>query len=173
MNRQLKCLMQAEPFKHMQISIMLRMFAHALDVEAPRCPRTSADALRVFAVFTMNCAQAATALGYTCAEPLREALYQEALKCGRVIRALPIARKLDAFELVQILYRNIEIFLDGTLPGEIHIAPCYFSQYYSPRECWFMSGFDQGIIEGITGTGTLAFTSCITEGAPCCRATFS
>lgn len=157
----------------MQIGIMLRLFAKALDVKAPRCPNTSTDALRIFAVFTMNCAQAATSEGFESAVPLRDKLHREALKCGRVVRALPIARKLDAFELVQVLYRNIGIRLDGALPGEIRIASCYFSQYYTPHECWFMSGFDQGIIEGITGTGTLAFSSCITEGAPCCRATFS
>ena len=173
MNRQLKRIMESEPFRRTQTRIMLHLFARALDVEAPRCPNTSTDALKVFAVFTMNCAQAATSHGFESANPLRNELYREALKCGQVIRALPIVRKLDALELVQVLYRNIGIRLDGTLPGEIRIAPCYFSRYYTPRECWFMSGFDQGIIEGITGTGTLAFASCITEGAPCCRATFS
>lgn len=35
-----------------------------------------------------------------------------------------------------------------------------------------MSAFDRGIIEGITGAGTLVFRERLIEVAPCCRAHF-
>lgn len=170
MNEHMRALVESSGFRTLQIAIMLDTFARALRVEPPRLPAHPANALRVFAVFTADCAQAATLPGNGGDAPLQEALYREALELGQHIRRLPVLRDADPFELVQMLYRNIGISMNGALPGEIEIPRCYFAQHYSPRECRFMSAFDRGIIEGITGGGVFAFTERITEGAPCCRA---
>lgn len=170
MNEQVKALVESSWFRTLQVAIMLDTFARALDVEPPRLPAQPASALHVFALFTAGCAQAATLPGSGGEIPLQEALYHEALKLGQRIRRLPVLRDAEPFELVQALYRNIEIDMSGSLPGEVEIPHCYFTQHYGPRECRFMSAFDRGIIEGVTGGNAFTFTARITEGEPCCHA---
>jgi hypothetical protein len=57
--------------------------------------------------------------------------------------------------------------------GEVTIARCYFSSYYSPQVCRLMSAMDQGLFAGLSGGGRLIFMTRITEGYDHCQAQFT
>ena len=62
--------------------------------------------------------------------------------------------------------------MNGTIPGEITVSSCYFSKFYTPKQCALMSYVDSGIIAGLCGGGNLRFTERITEGCGRCTAVF-
>ena len=64
---------------------------------------------------------------------------------------------------------HIELTADES--GGLKFGPCFFSERYTPEDCWFMSAFDEGFLCGIMGIeGSLCFNCRLTEGAACCRA---
>lgn len=78
----------------------------------------------------------------------------------------------DVMAIARMLYRILEIDLQGDAQGEIVIHRCYFSNFYSAEACQLMSAMDRGLFAGLSNGGELTFTSRITEGQPCCRAHF-
>lgn len=125
--------------------------------------RTEEQALREYAAFTI------ASMMRDEADPAQ--LYREAYRAGRRIRRLSgLTEKEDLERLVFYLYKNIRITMTGGLPGQITVADCYFSQYYTPVQCAVMSNVDAGIITGICGGETLVFSERITEGCGRCRA---
>ena len=67
--------------------------------------------------------------------------------------------------------RNFGIELTADESGGLKFGPCFFSERYTPEDCWFMSVFDEGFLCGIMGIeGSLCFNCRLTEGAACCRA---
>ena len=100
-------------------------------------------------------------------------LFREAYRTGRSLRILTGFRENEDLQrLVFYLYRNIRIRMKGTLPGSVRVSTCYFSLLYSPPMCALMSQADSGIVSGLFGGGTLAFTERITEGCGECWACF-
>ena len=72
---------------------------------------------------------------------------------------------------VRFLYSGIGIELTADESGGLKFGPCFFSERYTPEDCWFMSAFDEGFLCGIMGIeGSLCFNCRLTEGAACCRA---
>ncbi|ACV23390.1 hypothetical protein Shel_23810 [Slackia heliotrinireducens DSM 20476] len=155
----------------MQLRCMTRLFAKAVGAQAPGLSNMDADGmLHAFTSFTVQ--ETARLAGTEAGDAARADLRRRAYNLGRRLAAMPPFSGIDRFELVQALYRNIDITLEGALPGQITMCPCSFSTYYAPSACLFMSAFDEGIMAGIVGEGALTFSCRITEGAPCCTAAF-
>ena len=72
----------------------------------------------------------------------------------------------------RILYRVIGIDFQGTGEGEMIINHCFFSKLYSSQVCQVISSLDQGVFVGLSGGRQLVFSQRITEGQPCCKASF-
>ena len=76
-------------------------------------------------------------------------------------------------DIGRVLYRILDIDLQGDARGEVVISRCYFSRFYSGEVCRLMSAMDRGLFAGLSNGGELTFSSRITEGQPCCRAHFA
>ena len=93
---------------------------------------------------------------------------------GRRLRRLTdFTDSRDAERLIFYLYRNLQIDMDGHLPGEITVRKCYFSGFYAPEQCALMSSVDSGVMSGLLGGGTLTFSKRITEGHKTCASCFT
>ena len=101
-------------------------------------------------------------------------LYRYAFAAGRRIRTLTgFTEREDLERLVFYLYRNINIVMSGSIPGEIRVSACFFSRYYTKRMCALMSNLDSGIAAGVCGRkfgSRLLFNARITEGDGRCLA---
>ncbi len=131
------------------------------------------EGLAAYAKYSRRCMErfAAGANVFPGADAAR--VYEEARALGERVRRLSgLTDPEDLRRLVFLLYRNIGITMQGSLPGEIVISRCYFSDFYTPDQCALMSRTDAGIISGIMGGGTLQFQQRITEGCSCCHAQF-
>ena len=183
-----------------QLQILLDTTARGFGVKSRRIAHLSAEeALRAYAEFTVQCVetcmgsrpgraaqverlssareQAADRTWSDAREEKRAAarrLYREAYRTGsRIRRITGLAESRDTARLVFYLYRNLQISMEGQIPGEIHVADCYFSRMYTPTQCAVMSLVDSGIIAGLCGGGKLKFTERITEGCGRCTACFT
>ncbi len=129
------------------------------------CRPGKTNALSAYASFTEECTRMQDA------DPVR--LYRYAFRLGSRIRQLTgFTAKEDLQELVFWLYNNIGITMQGDIPGELAVSSCFFSRFYTPRQCRLMSAMDAGITAGICGGGKLCFTRRLTEGCETCRACF-
>lgn len=107
-------------------------------------------------------------------EALLARMRREAFQVGRRLRRLFCIRtQARAERLIFRLYDNIGIDMSGTIPGSICVRKCYFCRHYSPEVCLAASTLDEGIISGIAGDGTLAFSQRLTDGCDCCMALFT
>ncbi|MBQ9033782.1 MAG: hypothetical protein IJ107_03850 [Lachnospiraceae bacterium] len=134
------------------------------------CRGTKKACLREYQRYTVSCLQNRS--GQELAA-LRKAMYRKAFAAGRMLGKLPgMTNDAARTRLIRLLYRNIDIEIVGTMPGEITIPRCSFSRCYTPQMCAVMSGMDAGIICGIFGGGSLTFTRRLTEGCPACQAVY-
>lgn len=102
---------------------------------------------------------------------LQAEIYRRASRMGRLLRGLTFClNDKGRTRLIFALYRGIRIDMVGTLPENIQVTSCFFSQYYTPGMCALISAMDDGIVSGIMGGGKLIFNQRITEGCTCCRA---
>lgn len=149
-----------------QLQFLLNVTARAFDVPGIRIWYLPYErALREYAVFTKNCMQLCRA------NPRR--LYRSAYALGHRIRYISgFTDRRDLQQLVFFLYRNIHVTMNGTIPGELTVSSCYFSRFYTPKQCALMSFVDSGIIAGLCGGGNLKFIERITEGCERCTAVF-
>ena len=154
-----------------ETAVIMGVFADAFDVEPPALATLSADeALDAFREFTAACMEAAledeqVAAGY------RTRLRTGGLALGSQLCAALHVRAASAFPFAQFVYRGIGIELSADETGGLRFGPCFFSQRYTPEDCWFMSAFDEGFMCGIMGiNGELCFDCRLTEGAACCCA---
>ncbi|MFB3853856.1 MAG: hypothetical protein ACE148_08540 [Vicinamibacterales bacterium] len=108
-------------------------------------------------------------------EPVRDRLREGAREMGRSARRiLGVSSARDVMRALRVLYSAVGIDFEGSAPtGDATIHRCAFSSEYAPATCRFMAALDEGMAEGISGGSRLVFTSRMTEGAPCCRATLS
>lgn len=151
-------------FSRIEMQILLNLTAEIFERPAKTVwIYPSRMALRKYAEFTVNCMNSKPA------DP--EVLYAKSYRLGSRIRKITgFTGSRDIEHLVFWLYRNINIAMSGSLPGTVTVSGCYFSRYYTPRQCALMSYVDSGIVSGIAGRGELIFTQRITEGSDCCMA---
>ncbi len=133
----------------------------------------SAGCLAEYARFTQahagQCLRDGHALG-----AIEQRLYRNSFELGRLnARWFRPARTQDVMAVGRVLYRILDIDLQGDAGGDIVIRRCYFSRYYSPEVCRLMSAMDRGLFAGLSNGGELYFSGRITEGQPCCRAHFA
>lgn len=159
--------------KKAQLYFLFKITAEAFDCAKPALGKVSyQDALREFARFTREQAEKTLREGKN-PEAVKNTLYRNAFRLGAKIRkVLCLSAPADVMDLCRLLYKNIGIELEGSLPGEITMKSCYFSAFYSGVVCQFISALDEGIIAGLLGGGKLQFEQRLTEGRPCCRAFF-
>lgn len=155
-------------------SLLKRLFratAAGFQSPAPAVDSSSFDELlRRYAVFTRQLAEAALQSGGDIPQ-LKRRLYQQAFSLGAMVRKWAgIRSTAEAVEAGRILYRAIEIDLQGDARGNLTIRRCYFSQYYSCQVCGLISALDDGLFAGLSGGGRLSFSQRLTDGSPCCRA---
>ena len=133
--------------RKVEVAAILGVFAKAFDVDPPALEdRPVEECLPVFREFT-------------------------AAWIGSQLRSTLNVRASSSFAFAQFLYRGIGIELTADESGGLKFGPCFFSERYTPEDCWFMSAFDEGFLCGIMGIeGSLCFNCRLTEGAACCRA---
>jgi hypothetical protein len=101
------------------------------------------------------------------------ALRRNAFQVGLKFRKLfGVTTRKDVMAAARVLYRMIGIDFHGTTEGEITISRCGFGRFYSVRTCRVMASFDEGVLAGLAGDGSLEFTGRLTEGDPNCEAHF-
>lgn len=153
-------------FSRTQLQILLNATARAFEVPGKQIWHFPyRRALKEYAVFTERCMR----LHHVDSQRL----YREAYALGsRVQQLTGFTDSGDLRRLAFFLYRNIDIHMDGSIPGEVTVSSCYFSRFYTPEQCALMSYMDSGIIAGLWGGGHLTFTERITEGYETCTADF-
>lgn len=105
---------------------------------------------------------------------LEQRLYDNAVELGRRQGQWLRPRTMqDVMAIGRVLYRILDIDLQGDARGDMVISRCYFSRFYSAEVCRLISAMDRGLFAGLSNGGELTFTARITEGQPCCRAHFS
>ncbi len=102
------------------------------------------------------------------------AMRRNAYQLGLKFRTLfGVRTRDDAMAAARLLYGILGIDFCGSRNGDITIAHCAFASCYSAGTCRVMSAFDEGVLAGLAGDGTLTFTERLTEGQPSCRARFA
>ena len=155
--------------RSLQCQILLNMTARAFGVPGRGIwMYAPGRALHEYMRFTVQCMEHSSDSSL---RPVR--LFRESYRVGDCIRAVSgFTDREDLQRLVFYLYRNIGIYLRGVIPGSLAFTECYFSRFYTPRQCHLMSYMDSGLIAGLFGGGHLTFTGRITEGCSVCSAGF-
>ncbi|HNW59936.1 MAG TPA: hypothetical protein PKI62_09700 [bacterium] len=154
-----------------ELEQLAALTAAAFGVAAPEFSGLgAAEALACYARFTRESAM--DALAQRRGLPALEARLGEAARAygARWRRRFSVTTPAEAMQAARVLYRAIGIDFRGTAEGMIEISSCYFSRFYAPEICRMISALDAGVLAGLAGGGTLAFSQRITEGHPCCRA---
>ncbi|MBP5277884.1 MAG: hypothetical protein J6Z18_05285 [Prevotella sp.] len=156
-------------FRKIELQLLMNITARALGKPPKRLWTLSNDqALQSYAEYTRD------NLREPVGEPLLRRMNDEAWRMGVLLRRLFFLRSPErSRRFIISLYRNINIELEGQMPGNLCFKHCFFSRYYSPATCLAASALDEGIIRGIVGEGQLLFQQRITEGCACCKATFT
>lgn len=157
-----------------KIGELLRLTGRAFGVPAPSVEGLSLGGMRrVYAEFSRALADRALGRPEEL-EAVGRRLFDEAERLGREIRAeLRVASPREVMAAARILYRGLDIDLSGEPGGAIVVRRCSFSRTYTAGVCRLISRLDAGLLAGLAGGGELEFTERLTEGAGCCRATFS
>ena len=157
-----------------KLAELARLTARAFDTAPPRMEGLSLGEMRrLYAEFTRERAERALRSPAGPAA-VRQRLFDEARLLGRdIARELRVSTRREVMAAARILYRGLEIDLEGDAGGEIIVRRCSFSLLYSPEVCRLMSGLDGGVLAGLAGGGQLEFNERLTEGGGCCRAHFT
>lgn len=152
---------------------LLTLTAEAFGSPVPdiRC-NTVSEFLESYAVFTSGMAEAWIGAGKQ-ETLLRERLCNSGFSFGAGFRRMLRVRSgSEVMRAARLLYSVLGIEMDCEDHGSITIRRCFFARYYSPETCRLISALDEGVLSGLAGGGSLAFTGRITEGSPTCRASF-
>ncbi len=141
-------------------------FEHPLPILVGFSPE---ECLRQFAIFTRDGAQ--NAIERREELSLKSRLYQATFQLGQKLRGdFKIRSIKEPMEMSEIIYKILGIDLKGDRTGNILIARCFFSHYYSGEVCRVISSLDEGLLAGLSGGLQLNFSRRITEGSDCCQA---
>ncbi len=160
--------------RSLETVVLLRAFGKAFGVEIPSLRGLSPDdALMVYREFTAACMEMALE-DKRLTSVFRPRLGTEARRLGRAVRMLVPFPRSNAFAVARYFYRGIGIGLHVQDDGALRFCPCLFAERYTPADCWFMSAFDEGFLQGLLGHeySSLVFSRRLTEGAPHCIARF-
>jgi len=148
---------------------LFRLTAEAFGAPMPDIRRLShRETLHAYAIFTRDQALRA---GDGDQDSLKRRLFERAYSLGSGLRKqLNIVTAKESLSAARLLYRAIGIDFRANGPGELMIAQCYFSKFYSGQVCRLISSLDEGLIAGLSGGGQLTFNTRITEGYSCCLA---
>jgi hypothetical protein len=163
-----------EYVKKMALTQLFNSTAAAFEAEVPQLAGlTSAECLAQYARFAQTQAEQRLRDGRE-VEAVAQRLYRNAVEMGRLhSKWLRPGTLQDVMDIGRVLYRILDIDLQGDVRGEVVINRCYFSRFYSAEVCRLMSAMDRGLFAGLSNGGELTFSSRITEGQPCCRAHFT
>lgn len=164
-------LIRSAAFKRIQLKLMAELLSRATGEKAPALRGCHEQRLADFARFSARCAQHALEQADG-GRALGRAVRAQAFGLGQQLGSLPIFRSADPLDILQGLYANINIELIGKASGEMRMTRCMFADYYQASECAFMAHFDEGVMAGLLGDGSLSFHQRISEGALCCCALF-
>jgi hypothetical protein len=157
-----------------KLAELVRSTARAFDTAPPSLEGLSLGEMRrLYAGFSREMAE--RALGDPAgAEAVRRRLFDEAFRLGRDLRReLGVSTPRDVMAAARILYRGLDIDLEGGPAGDIVVRRCAFSRHYTTEVCRLMSSLDAGVLAGLAGGGELEFTERLTEGSSRCRARFT
>lgn len=157
-----------------KLAELVRLTARAFDVAPPSLDGLSLGEMRrLYAGFSREMAERALSdPGGPAAA--RRRLFDEALRLGRDLgRELGVSTPRDVMAAARVLYRGLDIDLEGGPAGDIVVRRCSFSRHYSAAVCRLMSSLDAGILAGLAGGGELEFSERLTEGSVRCRARFT
>ncbi len=157
--------------KKMALTELFEATADAFEADVPPLAGLASQAaLAQYAQFARSRAEERLRDGREI-EVVRQRMYRNAFAMGQRQRALfrPGSAQ-DVMAVGRLLYRILDIDLQGDQQGEVVIRRCYFSTFYSPDVCRLMSAMDRGLFAGLSNGGQLTFSSRITEGEPCCLA---
>jgi hypothetical protein len=159
------------PFARRRLDQLIAVTADAFQSPAPDVRGLSyRESLRVFAVFSRDCAEACLGLPDGAAA-VRSRLFGAAQTIGQDLRReFRVATEHEVASALRISYKAIGVKFEGAGFGEVVIPRCLFSSYYSGPVCRVMQALDQGLASGLSSGGRLTFASRITEGSPRCRA---
>ena len=155
-------------FRKIELQLLMNLTARALDKPTLRIWTLPNDkALQMYAEYTYK------HFPYNPDKFLWQRMNDEAYRMGKRLRKIfHLHKPADITRFTFLLYRNIGIQMEGSIPGKICVTKCYFSSHYTPAICQVASALDDGIIKGIAGGGKLQFQQRITEGCKYCLATF-
>lgn len=163
-----------EYLRRRRLADLAAVTAGAFGCPAPDLGGLSGDErLRRYAEFTRARVDEAIAGGRDL--PLiRGRLHAGAFRIGSELRRqLRITTMADAMAAARVLYRGLGIDFRGTPAGDVLVARCFFSDFYSGDVCRVIAALDDGFLAGLAGGGRLVFLRRITEGHDHCRACFT
>ena len=133
---------------------------------------TSDECLRRYAVFTRAQVDEAIATGQDF-QLIHDQLYAGAFRIGSELRrVLRITTMSDVMAAARVLYRGLGIDFRGSSTGDVVVASCFFSDFYSSDVCRVIAALDDGFMSGLADGGQLIFLRRITEGHDHCCACF-
>ncbi len=159
--------------KKEKLQELFELTAAAFQSDVPSIKMLSYDdCLTAYAHFSQTKAEEAIEQHHHI-DAVKERLYRNAYQMGEKLRHdFRIENQAEVILLSKILYNILKIEFAGNASGEVTITRCFFSQFYSPEICEIISSLDEGVAAGLSAGGKLVFHERITEGKPCCRATF-
>jgi hypothetical protein len=162
-----------ERLRRRKLAQLVAVTADAFDCPAPRFDGfTGEESLRAYAEFTRARGDEALAAGRDLAL-IHDRLFAGAFRIGSELRRqLRLTTMSEVMAAARVLYRGLGIDFRGTPDGDVVIARCFFSDFYSSDVCRMISALDDGFMAGLAGGGRLIFLRRITEGHDCCRACF-
>ena len=160
-----------EFLKKKELEKLIRLTASPFGIEAFPLDGLSYDeCLAEYARFTRAAVDRCIVQGGNLRD-IQDRLFHEAFTYGtRWRKRFGVSDGGDIMRAGRILYRAIGIDFHGTDRGFVEIGQCFFSRYYSPATCQAISSLDAGIMAGLSGGGTFAFSQRITEGFATCKA---
>jgi len=160
--------------KKKKVRELFDLTAEAFDCAVPPFKKLSYDDyLKAYAQFSKTKAEEVMK-HHDNAEAVKKRLYRSAYQMGEKLRKdFHIKTKTDVIRLSTILYKILGIEFTGNSSGDVVIKRCFFSHFYTPDVCRFVSSLDEGLAAGLSAGGKLVFNGRITEGKNCCLATFT
>jgi hypothetical protein len=128
------------------------------------------EALEAYAMFTQREAERVLKKENN-SEVIKRRLYDNARVLGKRLREkLRLRSAEDVLRTSKLLYEILGISFEGRSDGQVTIARCYFSRFYTDRICGLISALDAGVAAGLSGGGKLDFYQKLTEGRDSCKA---
>jgi hypothetical protein len=152
-----------------KLEMLFKATADAFRVAVPSTRGISFnDCLKLYAEFTRKLA--IDSIKQNKELEVKSRLFQNAYLIGQQLKRDFKVETPEVMQMGALIYKVLKIDFQGELGGDITIARCFFSTYYSSQVCQLISHLDEGLLAGLAGGGKLKFYQRLTEGHECCRA---